>query len=434
MISIIILVSWSGHHPSYATQLIRACNAFSRQIYALCPAEADLIGRLGNSTALIQKTTVVVHANRASRSGFRDFSDLMADLHDLRCSVESIRQANPADQLLVFHTSLDSLFIGILHLPRLAFRIREVFPWPFSGLLLSPDRRWPLHRARAILGRLFGNANSGGKPVGFFRPLVEFGLGGVGSLLRQAYLWQRNLILKRSSCAQILVEDERYIDWLRLSTGKRVMHFPEITSVGVSTPPPNLVQKISQCKQGRVVVGLLGELSRRKCLDLLLDVIHKHDTDGFLFVIAGPCDPDAFPAPYRSFLLEGIYQRSNVLFSPQRIASEGDFNAIIASCDIIYCVYRDHLHSSNIVSKAAAFHKPLVVSDGELMAKRVRDYDIGCVLEKQTAEACLAVLRKMSTSEYRASFLRTGKFAKYMEDHSFESLQRVMTSLSTRII
>ena len=94
----------------------------------------------------------------------------------------------------------------------------------------------------------------------------------------------------------------------------------------------------------------------------------------------------------------------DVIFRPQRIKSDKDFNAVINQCDIIYCAYRDHLHSSGLVSKAAAMQKPLIVSDGELLAKRVLEYRLGCVLQEQTAEACLAALRVMNTPGYREDF------------------------------
>jgi UDP:flavonoid glycosyltransferase YjiC (YdhE family) len=95
----------------------------------------------------------------------------------------------------------------------------------------------------------------------------------------------------------------------------------------------------------------------------------------------------------------------------------------------MYCAYKGHLHSSNIISKAVAFRKPLLVSDGELMAKRVRDYGIGCVLREQTTEACLKSFHEMRTPEYQQNFLKTGKFEQYLKDHSFESLQRTMAAL-----
>ncbi len=430
MITVLIVVSWDGHHPSYCAELIRACDSFSRKIYVICPGEANPLERVGGPPGLLEKVSVVSHANRAARTGFKKFTDLAADLRELRARVDSIRKATPGEPLFVFHTSLDSLFIGVRQLPLLWLGIRRLLPWPFSGLLLTHERRWPLSRARQELARLMGNSAKCGWFTKMLHSILDRLLTGVAAGIRCFYLWQKNQVLRRSRCQQIAMQDERYEDWVRIKTGKQVVAYPETTSLQIANPPPELVPRIAAKREGRVVVGLLGDLSRRKCADVLLDVIQNHDTEGFLFVLAGNCQAGSFSARHQAFLNEGIYRRSNVVFSPQRIASEGDFNAIVSSCDMIFCVYRDHLHSSNVISKAVAFRKPLLVSEGELMAKRVREYGVGSVLPEQTPEACLAALREMSSPEYRARLAKTARFEQYMEDHSFAKLQQIMHSLS----
>jgi glycosyltransferase involved in cell wall biosynthesis len=251
-----------------------------------------------------------------------------------------------------------------------------------------------------------------------------------GNVVRQFYLWQRNLVLRRSSCDFIAIEDERYLDSLSTGTGKGTVFLPETTSVEVCDPPPEPVRNIRSRKDGATVVGLLGALSSGKGIDLLVDVIKNCNTEGFFFLIAGPCGPRNVPPALWNFLTNEIHNYPNVVYSPNPIPSEPEFNALITACDIVYCAYKGHLHSSNVLSKAVAFRKPLLVNDGELMAKRVREYGIGCVLLEQTAEACLKAFREMSTPEYRGNLGKTGRFEKYLEDHSFENFRKVMTSLS----
>ena len=430
MISIIIVVSWNNHHPSYCVQFIRACASFSDKIFVICPEGANPIERLGSSTQIAAKTKVLYSACHYSKSGLRKFRSLIEDFRDLQRLVGSIIETEPTARVFIFHSDLNSLFWSIFHLPLLALRIRGLFPWTFSGLLVAPDRTWPLERARSRLKRLFGEVDDCENQRRFLRITSDRILTITGSILRQFYLWQRNVALRRSRCDLIAIEDERYLDSLHTGTGKRTVFLPETTSVEVSDPPPEIVQNICSKKNGLTVVGLLGVINRRKGIDLLVDVIRNCNTEGFLFVIAGQCGPGDIPAAQRDFLITGSANCRNVIFSPDPICSEPEFNAITIACDIIYCAYKGHLHSSNIISKAAAFGKPLLVSDGALMAKRVRDYGLGCVLEKQTAEACLAALREMSTPEYRQRFLRIGKLNQYMQDHSFDSLQRAIASLS----
>jgi hypothetical protein len=59
------------------------------------------------------------------------------------------------------------------------------------------------------------------------------------------------------------------------------------------------------------------------------------------------------------------------------LADERQFNEIIASSDVIFAVYRDFTRSSNMLSKAASFRKPVLVSQEGLMGERVSRFKIG---------------------------------------------------------
>ncbi len=411
----------------YCTELIRACGSFSRKIYVICPGEANPVELVAGSAELTEKISVLHHPCRAGRNGGQRFSDLEADCRDLRSQVAAIQQVNLGQELFIYHTSLDSFLSGPFNLPRLWFCIKKLMPWSFSGMLMAPDRIWPLHKARHSLDELFGDCGCG-------RRLLKLGCGRVldivGAINRGVYLWLRNLVLRNSLCNKVTVLDERYAEWLHRSTGKQIVAYPETTPVEVSQLPPELVRTIAARREGRVVVGVLGALHRRKGVGLLIDLIQTEDTSGFLFVLAGDCDFESFLPQHRSFLDREIQRHENVIFYPQAVSLESDFNAIVAACDVIYGVYRDHLHSSGLISKAAAFGKPLLVGEGALMAKRVRDYGIGRVVPDQTSQACLTMLRELSCTEGRAELTQMGNYAKYKQEHSFERLQRVMAGLS----
>jgi len=431
MITILLATSWTGHHPSYCAEMIRACADFSSRIYVLCPPEANPLERVGGPHALLEKVSVVIHCNSADRTGFRKFRDILADLREMRSHVLTIKQTHPGERTFIFHTSLDSWCIGILHLPLLALCIPRLLPWTFSGLLITPDREWPLSRARRLLTGHSGNPQDRSRLKKALDSLSNRLLAGFAYMLRRYYIWQRNWVFKRSRCENIAIQDERYAETLGSHTGKRVVLYPETTTTQVSNPPPDLVRLINAKRNGRVVVGLLGGVNRMKCADLLLDVIRNYNTNAFLFVLAGNCQFDAFSPDHRAFLEEEIHHLENVIFSPKPIPSESDFNAIIAACDIIYTVYRDHFHSSNVISKAVAFRKPVIVTAGELMAKRVKDYGIGHILPEHDATACFNALQEMSASEYHENFLQTARYADYMRDNSLDALRILMATLSS---
>lgn len=67
----------------------------------------------------------------------------------------------------------------------------------------------------------------------------------------------------------------------------------------------------------------------------------------------------------------------NLFIYPEYVKDERVFNQIISISDVIFAVYRDFSRSSNMLSKAAYFEKPILVAENCLMGQRVRRYRIG---------------------------------------------------------
>ena len=55
----------------------------------------------------------------------------------------------------------------------------------------------------------------------------------------------------------------------------------------------------------------------------------------------------------------------------EKIPDESCFNALIAESDLIFAAYKQFTGSSNLLTKAAAFRKPVIVSRGLCMGRRV---------------------------------------------------------------
>ena len=239
MISVIIVVSWSGHNPLYSTLFIRACASFSDWVYVLCPEEADPIAELGAAAQVAARTTVLRYASRYPKSGCRRFRALAEDLRDLHRLTASIAKAHPEAEIFIFHSSLDLLFSNVVHLPLVCLQLKRLFPVPFSGEILAPDRHWPLRRARGCLDRVFGKTRGSTNIRQSARRVADRLLALAEKTLRRCYLRLRNCALKRSRCEQVALTDERYIQTLRHGTGKSVVWFPDPISMELATNPWN---------------------------------------------------------------------------------------------------------------------------------------------------------------------------------------------------
>ncbi len=72
---------------------------------------------------------------------------------------------------------------------------------------------------------------------------------------------------------------------------------------------------------------------------------------------------------------------------------------------------------------------PIVVSDGYLMAERVRKFELGEVIPEGNAEALVAALRRMLAPGYLEELRGRARWKDYREAHSVGRLTNAMEEL-----
>lgn len=217
-------------------------------------------------------------------------------------------------------------------------------------------------------------------------------------------------------CRGIGVLNEYSADALR-PFQPRICVLPDFADLSQPDAHYPLSAELRRRAEGRKVVSLLGSIGERKGIRLLLDVMALLPADEYFFLVAG-----------KSWLAGGLLQavqdaartRGNCLFSLEHIPDEACFNALVAASDVLFAVYRHFAGSSNLLTKAAAFSRPVVVARGECMGKRVERYGIGLSVPETDAEAC----RQAIVTLCRDGAPRPDGFRAYAEAHSVEHLGR----------
>jgi len=193
---------------------------------------------------------------------------------------------------------------------------------------------------------------------------------------------------------------------------------PDVTDTSLPERPSDLGRLVAARANGRSIVLLFGTLSLHKGMARLIEVIQLADPKKFFFAIVGEpfwrehgaaadalqtffCDPPENCFPHFDY-----------------VDNEQELNSIIASSDIIYAVYDGFLDSSNSLTKAAAFGKPILVGRQGLMARRVEQYNIGKVVPGNGPRDVLAALEALHGAN-RSDF----SFDAYRRDHSLDALK-----------
>ncbi len=213
--------------------------------------------------------------------------------------------------------------------------------------------------------------------------------------------------------------DERVVDAYRARfPGKRFYFLPDVTHTDLPNERSALAQRIAQESAGRKIVFLGGTIVKSKNLTAWFRLIALADPRQWYFVQVGEIRWDELDAQELQALRAAMESpRGNLLVHDAYLPDERTFNEILMASDMIFAVYRDFRMSSNMLGKAAAFEKPILVADNHLMGARVIRYGIGMAVPQDDPEAMLLALTQLADPLHAC----TG-FHAYREDFGHHEL------------
>lgn len=195
-------------------------------------------------------------------------------------------------------------------------------------------------------------------------------------------------------------------------------YLPDITETALPDQPGTLAKEIRRRAAGRRIVFLGGSIGGQKNLARWFEVIALADPSKWYFVQIGEVHRATLTAEDIAALDQNVsIVPENLFIKPEYLPDERAFNEIIHTSDVIYAVYRDFRISSNMLGKAAAFEKPILVAENYLMGERVGAYGIGRVAPQEDAVQIHRALLSLDESAPPAS-----AFKRYRDDFGPKAL------------
>ncbi|MBD2777366.1 glycosyltransferase family 1 protein [Iningainema tapete] len=293
---------------------------------------------------------------------------------------------------LVFLNWLDSYFSNYLTHQI----IERVFPYSWSGIYFHPNNLLSKQHYLPITGT----------------PLIHYG------------------VALSSRCCGIAVLNEMEAKKIEDTIKKPVIIIPDIADES----PPDLNYSIAQqiCSQAgeRKIIGLLGILSKRKGLLTLLEVALQSMQENWFFIFVGPLVTSDL-LPQEVARIEEIVNSkpSNCFFHFEHIPDGAPFNALINVCDVLFAAYEDFRSSSNTITKAAVFEKPIIVSDGFCMGERVKKYQLGITIPQKNVPKCIEALHHILEKPNT----QNPDFESYRNFHSIKQLRSAFEEICQTI-
>jgi len=235
-------------------------------------------------------------------------------------------------------------------------------------------------------------------------------------------------ILRAKHCRGVAVLDEYAGKELKEKIGKKaVLSFPEVTYADLPETEYKLAEQIREKAKGRKIISLLGVQDERKGILELIKIARRDPEKKCFYVFAGELrkhnsSPEAL-RKIREFVRE---DPQNCFFYFEGIENEKHFNVLVKMSDALFLCYQSHHCSSGMLAKAAIFEKPVIVSEGFCMGRRVRKYNLGVTVP---AGNCEAYIKGIETLLGEAGAHADRDFEGYRREHSFERLERQMKKL-----
>jgi hypothetical protein len=200
---------------------------------------------------------------------------------------------------------------------------------------------------------------------------------------------------------------------------KQFEYLPDITETALPPQPTLLAEQIKQQAAGRKIVFMGGSIGKQKNLAQWVTLIQQADSAQWYFVQIGRLNINNLTTEDRTALASLQATAPKNLYSHDGyLSDELAFNDVIAVADVIFAVYKDFYRSSNMLSKAAYFEKPILVASNCLMGMRVTKYGIGLAVAPNDSQAICQGLNDLLHLPNLATH-----FAAYRQDFNQQALQ-----------
>jgi hypothetical protein len=393
---------WAGHHPTYFKFFASALAERGIRVVPLLPAPEEAATLVATSPAGRSPEAIRrIEPAEAFRGGAhlplrpRSVRRLLTQASMFRRLAARLRSwerrnATPID-LVFFNTMYDHDFAS-------ASRVSTLFGWDWAGLYLH---------ARCIHTPGAPMPGGGVVPDGrsMFRGPRFRGLG---------------------------VLDEGVISRLEpIVANRRLVRFPDFTDPTVAAPgdrDAGLARKIESYAAGRPIVALVGHLHRSKGLEAFTKAAQDPRLRDHVFFLGGEANLAGLSAGSQRELRTAWESTPTICTHLQRIVEEASLNAVIRAARVVFAAYVDFPHSSNILTKAAVFRKPIVVSEGHLMAERVRRHGLGLTVGQDDVGAIVQAILRLSAAPAPAGGPEPC-WDEYAALHSYERLGAAFAEL-----
>jgi glycosyltransferase involved in cell wall biosynthesis len=348
---------WVGHHPTYYVYFVKTLLELGVRVIAAHPFRENLKERL------VAEGLDSRHFVRLVELPFQRRRFLIPTLSLLGATVRTFGHLH---RLLSKYESLHRRKVDLVFFAC----IYEIDFWYFKTVWKWIKRPW---------SGLYLHCRAFRKPNTII-PLTK-------------YRTQPERFLSEQHLSAVALLDEYACEWATwLCDGKPAISLPDLANLALPPNPSKVACHILERAKGRKIVVHLGHMQQSKGSAVLAEIAHRDFLENCFYVFVGDVNWSTFEEQQQSSM-RSLEKQENVFVFFDRLESESDLNELIHLADVCYAAYIDFPNSSNILTKCAGLRCPIVVSEGYLMADRVKAFNLGLCVPECNVDASVKALR-----------------------------------------
>lgn len=389
--------NWMGHHPTYYHKFLEAFCRLDCDVLPVCSNEAlDEVHSWSSTSGQAARIHAPIRARRPRRrqsilpEALRGPEQAITGFGRLERQLRSWeRESGKRIDLVFFSTIYDSDFSHFN-------AATPFFTHPWSGIYLH---------ARAF--RLPGT------PLPYSDQVPR----------------PKQIFTSRHMSSVCLLDEGCTVAMKDLAGDKPVIEFPDITNTSIVNAENSLAKKIRSIVGSKKLVVCLGALQKTKGLRQLCEAAIDPCLQDVFFFFGGSVHWGGTSPDEQSFICSVWETAPNVLTHLQRF-DDSVMNELIQESDLVFAAYTNFPNSSNVMTKAAFFGKPLVVSDGFLMAERVRRHRLGRIVPEGSVPDITREIRDLCDHGGDPEADYSGYYARHSDEALNNALTRVIEAAS----
>lgn len=388
--------NWMGHHPTYFCLFARSLLKLGCEVRAFCPAPDDvreLLSDLPEELRSRLSCEWLPGWAQAPRGTPQRWKPLISSVRSFLSLRRKLSRAPKAPDLLFFACIYDWDFF---HYPV----VKALLPWPWSGLYLQS------FGFRSTKSPIYSWHRKWSRPEGF---------------------------ASNPNLVALATLDEGIREKVEALTGRgKCVIFPDIADTSTPESGKNtLAEKLRRFAGERPVIMLCGMLYPQRGVEAFLKVAMANPQ--WCFALVGEIPNFANEILVKALLDDFLRRHPYGFFHPLKVPDGAVYNSLVSASNVIWNIHIDWPGSSNTLTKAALFEKPVVVGDKHLLAERVREYRLGEICSEESVESISAALTRLlsAPSDWRSA--NRPNWGAYCERHSQDRLSEAFSSILEKI-